>query len=70
MAAMNSKRAPELFDLSGKVAVVTGSTKGIGRAMAQGLAEAGADVVVSSRRQDACDEAAAEIAAHVRTPRP
>jgi NAD(P)-dependent dehydrogenase (short-subunit alcohol dehydrogenase family) len=56
-------RAPELFDLSGKVAVVTGSTKGIGRAMAEGLAECGADVVVSSRRQDACEEAAAEIAA-------
>ena len=57
------KRAPELFDLSGKVAVVTGSTKGIGRAMVQGLAEAGADVVVSSRRQDACDATAAEVAA-------
>jgi NAD(P)-dependent dehydrogenase (short-subunit alcohol dehydrogenase family) len=51
------------FDLTGKVAVVTGSTKGIGRAMAQGLAEAGASVVVSSRKQDACDAAAAEIAA-------
>ena len=55
-------RAPELFDLTGRVAVVTGSTKGIGRAMAEGLAEAGADVVVSSRRQDACDATAAEIA--------
>ncbi len=57
MAAMTAKRAPDLFDLSGKVAVVTGSTKGIGRAMAEGLAECGADVVVSSRRQDACEEA-------------
>ena len=37
---------PALFDLSGKVAVVTGSTKGLGRAMAQGLAAAGAAVVV------------------------
>jgi NAD(P)-dependent dehydrogenase (short-subunit alcohol dehydrogenase family) len=64
MAGMSDhKRAPELFDLSGKVAVVTGSTKGIGRAMVQGLAEAGADVVVSSRRQDACEAAAAEVAA-------
>jgi NAD(P)-dependent dehydrogenase (short-subunit alcohol dehydrogenase family) len=52
----------DLFDLSGRVAIVTGSTKGIGRAMAQGLAEAGAKVVVSSRKQDLCDEVAAEIA--------
>jgi NAD(P)-dependent dehydrogenase (short-subunit alcohol dehydrogenase family) len=51
-----------LFDLSGKVAIVTGSTKGIGRAMAQGLAVAGASVVVSSRKQDLCDRAAQEIA--------
>lgn len=53
----------DLFDLSGKVALVTGSTKGIGRAMVQGLAEAGAKVVVSSRKQELCDEVAAEIAA-------
>jgi NAD(P)-dependent dehydrogenase (short-subunit alcohol dehydrogenase family) len=51
-----------LFDLTGRVAIVTGSTKGIGRAMAQGLAEAGASVVVSSRKQDLCDRVAAEIA--------
>ena len=51
----------ELFDLTGKVAIVTGSTKGLGRAMVQGLAEAGATVVVSSRKQDLCDEVAAEI---------
>jgi gluconate 5-dehydrogenase len=50
-----------LFDLTGKVAIVTGSTKGIGRAMAEGLADAGARVVVSSRKQDLCDQAAAEI---------
>ncbi len=55
--------APQLFDLSGKVAIVTGSTKGIGRAAAQGLAEAGAAVVVSSRKQDLCDAVAADIAA-------
>ena len=52
-----------LFDLTGKVAIVTGSTKGIGRAMVEGLAAAGASVVVSSRKQDLCDEVASEIAA-------
>jgi NAD(P)-dependent dehydrogenase (short-subunit alcohol dehydrogenase family) len=51
------------FDLTGRVAVVTGSTKGIGRAMAFGLAQAGAAVVVSSRKQDLCDDVAKEIAA-------
>jgi gluconate 5-dehydrogenase len=51
------------FDLTGKVAIVTGSTKGLGRAMAQGLAAAGASVVVSSRKQELCDKAASEIAA-------
>jgi NAD(P)-dependent dehydrogenase (short-subunit alcohol dehydrogenase family) len=52
-----------LFDLTGKVAIVTGSTKGIGRAMAAGLCGAGATVVVSSRKQDLCDEVATEIEA-------
>ncbi|MGO9856954.1 MAG: SDR family NAD(P)-dependent oxidoreductase [Acidimicrobiales bacterium] len=51
----------QLFDLSGRVAIVTGSTKGIGRAMAEGLAASGASVVVSSRKQDACETVAAEI---------
>jgi NAD(P)-dependent dehydrogenase (short-subunit alcohol dehydrogenase family) len=55
--------AMKLFDLTGKVVIITGSTKGIGRAMASGLAQAGATVVVSSRKQDLCDKAASEIAA-------
>lgn len=48
--------------LDGKVALVTGATRGLGRAMAEAFAAAGADVVVSSRKQDACDLAAKEIA--------
>lgn len=52
-----------LFDLTGKSAVVVGGTSGIGLAMAIGLAEAGADVVASSRRENQVDEAAAKIEA-------
>ncbi len=52
-----------LFDLRGKVAIVTGSTKGIGRAMVSGLAAAGASVVVSSRKQALCDSVADEVRA-------
>jgi NAD(P)-dependent dehydrogenase (short-subunit alcohol dehydrogenase family) len=51
----------ELFDLTGRVALVTGGTRGLGRAIVHGLATAGADVVVSSRKQDACEEVAAEV---------
>jgi NAD(P)-dependent dehydrogenase (short-subunit alcohol dehydrogenase family) len=50
-----------LFDLSGKAAVVTGSSRGIGRAIAEELAAQGAKVVISSRNQDACEEVAAAI---------
>ncbi len=53
----------ELFDLSGRVALVTGGTRGLGREMAMAFARAGADVVIASRKQDACDAAASEIAA-------
>jgi NAD(P)-dependent dehydrogenase (short-subunit alcohol dehydrogenase family) len=50
-----------LFDLTGKVALVTGSTKGIGEAIARRLAEHGANVVVSSRKADACAKVADDI---------
>jgi NAD(P)-dependent dehydrogenase (short-subunit alcohol dehydrogenase family) len=51
----------ELFDLSGKVALVTGGSKGLGKAMARGLAEAGADVMIASRSEGELKKAADEI---------
>ncbi|MHA6765774.1 SDR family NAD(P)-dependent oxidoreductase [Sphingobium ummariense] len=50
-----------LFDLSGKTAIVTGSSRGIGRAIAEALADAGARVVISSRKQASCEDVAAAI---------
>jgi len=52
-----------LFDLTGKVAIVTGSTKGIGLAIAARMAEHGATVVISSRKPDACEAVAADLRA-------
>jgi NAD(P)-dependent dehydrogenase (short-subunit alcohol dehydrogenase family) len=54
---------PDGFSLEGKVALVTGATKGLGRSMVGAFARAGADVVVSSRKPELCDTVAAEIEA-------
>ena len=50
-----------LFDLDGRIALITGSSRGIGRATALAMARAGANVVVSSRKKDACESVATEI---------
>jgi len=55
-----------LFDLAGKVAVVTGGTRGIGLMIARGLLQAGASVYISSRKPEAGDAAAGELSAHGR----
>ncbi len=63
---MSNQRLPGIqqFDLSGKVAVVTGGTKGLGLAMSDGLASAGADVVLVSRTANQYQEAKEQVAAH------
>jgi NAD(P)-dependent dehydrogenase (short-subunit alcohol dehydrogenase family) len=55
-------RVQELFDLTGKVAIVTGGGTGLGRQMADALAEAGADLVLCARKAERCEQAAAELA--------
>jgi NAD(P)-dependent dehydrogenase (short-subunit alcohol dehydrogenase family) len=60
-APANVRNARELFDLTGRLAVVTGGTRGLGLAMVRAFASAGAEVVVVSRKPDACDEVAATL---------
>ena len=56
---------PALFDLTGQTALITGSSKGIGKAIAHRMAEHGANVIISSRKADVCDDAVTEINAAV-----
>ena len=57
------KAPAEMLDMSGRVVVITGGSQGIGRAVAEGFAMAGADVVVASRKLENCAAAAKEIEA-------
>jgi NAD(P)-dependent dehydrogenase (short-subunit alcohol dehydrogenase family) len=58
MGGMNTKK---LFDLSGRVAIITGGSVGLGRQMAEGLAEMGANLVLCARKKERCEQAAEEL---------
>lgn len=58
---MDAERLRSLFDLTGRVAIITGGTRGIGLAMAEGFVAAGAGVVVASRKPEACARAEAHL---------
>jgi NAD(P)-dependent dehydrogenase (short-subunit alcohol dehydrogenase family) len=56
-----STTVKQLFDLTGRVAIITGGSGGLGRQMAEGLAEMGANLVLCARKKDRCEQAALEL---------
>src|ERR1700693_1073349 len=61
MEAANIANVKQLFDLTGRVAIITGGSVGLGRQMAEGLAEMGANLVLCARKKERCEQAAAEL---------